>query len=95
MQEFLSSVLNLSFTCVDFRAAVADLKNEHELDKQHLQSLHRQEVEALKTAHSHTRWEQTVSSTQSLGILSVVLGILSVVYVNECSVYKLGRNLSP
>ena len=33
-----------------------DLKNEHELDKQHLQSLlHRQDVEALKTVHSHTR----------------------------------------
>jgi len=44
-------------TCVDFSAAVADLKNEHELDRQHLQSLHRQEVEALKTADSHTRWE--------------------------------------
>ena len=59
-------------TCVDFSTAVADLKNEHELDKQHLQSLHRQEVEALKTVHSHTRWEQAISSTQLLGMMSVV-----------------------
>ena len=58
--------------CIDFSAAVADLKNEHELDRQHLRSLHRQEVEALKTAHSHTRWEQTLSSTQLLGMMSVV-----------------------
>ena len=36
-------------------AAVTDLKNEHELNQQHMQSLHRQEVEALKAAHSHTR----------------------------------------
>ena len=45
-----------SVISVELSAAVVDLKNEHELDKQHLQSLlHRQDVEALKTVHSHTR----------------------------------------
>ena len=44
-----------SVISVDFSAAVVDLRNEHELNKQHLQSLHRQDAEALKTVHSHTR----------------------------------------
>ena len=51
-----------SIICVNFSAAVVDLKNEHELDKQHLQRLHRQEVEAMKTAHSHTRYGDDVQA---------------------------------
>jgi len=38
-----------------YRTAVEDVKREHEMDRQHLIALHREEVEALKAAHSHTR----------------------------------------
>lgn len=43
------------FIALTHSSSVEDLKREHELDKQHLINLHRQEVEALKAAHSHTR----------------------------------------
>lgn len=37
------------------RSSVADLKRENELDLQRVKELHRQEIEALKATHSHTR----------------------------------------
>ena len=37
------------------RSSIEDVKREHEQDKHHLLSMHRQEIEALKAAHSHTR----------------------------------------
>ena len=40
---------------INCRTSIEDLKREHEQDKHHLLSMHRQEMEVLKAAHSHTR----------------------------------------
>ena len=41
---------------VPHRNSMEDLKREHEEDKHHLINMHRQEMEAIKAAHSHTRY---------------------------------------
>lgn len=38
-----------------YRSSVGDLHREHELEIQHLKTLHEQEMAALKAAFSHTR----------------------------------------
>ena len=52
-REFYIDVVNPFPT--NFRTSIDDLKREHEQDKHHLLSMHRQEMDALKAAHSHTR----------------------------------------
>jgi len=37
------------------RSSVGDVHREHELEMQHLKTIHEQEMKALKAAFSHTR----------------------------------------
>jgi len=40
---------------INYRSSVGDIHREHELEIQHLKTIHEQEVAALKAAFSHTR----------------------------------------
>ena len=56
IQCFIVTLLCLLYIVLTHRTSVEDIKREHEQDKHHLVSMHRQEMEALKAAHSHTRY---------------------------------------
>ena len=52
IMDFMSSSCKMGYY---YRSSVGDLHREHELEIQHLKSLHEQEMAALKAAFSHTR----------------------------------------
>ena len=54
--QVTASSFTIISSILDHRVSVEDLKREHEADRQHLIRMHCDEVEALKAAHSHTRY---------------------------------------
>ena len=58
--------------CFCCRSTIDDVKREHEADRQHLIRMHNEEVEALKAAHSHSRWGRVHPLARRTGLASKV-----------------------